>query len=227
MLKLLKKITLSVFAFMLCIPLSKAQFEADLTVGVCNYQGDLVDPALVKLEVQPSFGAFLRFTPNRFITIRGNYIQGKLKASDLQSPKPETRYRGIVFESTLREFSVVGEYNILGNSNENNFELGGVMFNPYIFAGIGLASNSGVPVAPADTRPYPFPEEGAKSVVPAFPLGIGLKVQFGESIGVGLDIGSRLTFSDYLDGVSKVGNPKSNDFYSYVGLTFSYCFGQY
>lgn len=227
MLKLLKKTTLTLLAFVLCIPLSKAQFEVGLIGGVCNYRGDLTDPTFIKIEVQPAFGAFLRYTPQRFITIRGNYIQGKLKASDLQSPEPSTRYRGITLESTIREFSVVGEFNFLGNSNENNFEVGGVFFNPYVYAGLGFVSTDGTPVAPADTRPYPFPEDGSKSVVPAFPVGLGVKVQFGDHVSVGLDFGMRMTFSDYLDGVSKVANPKSKDYYSFGNLTLAYCFGNY
>lgn len=227
MLKFLKKIQLTIIAFILCLPLSKAQFEVGITGGFYNYRGDLTDPSVAKLELQPSFGAFVRYTPHRYITIRGNYLQGKLKASDLQSPNPSTRYRGVVFESTLREFSIVGEFNVLGNSNENYYELGGVFINPYVYGGIGFASNSGVPVAPADTRPYPFPEDGSKSIVPAFPVGLGLKVQFGDYLCVGVDGGVRATFSDYLDGVSKIANPKSKDFYSYAGITVSYCFGNY
>lgn len=227
MLKFFKKTVLTLFIFVLFIPLSKAQFEVGLLAGVCNYQGDLTDPTFVKLQVQPTFGAFLRYTPQRFITIRGNYIQGKLKASDLQSPTPGTRYRGVTLESTIREFSAVGEFNFLGNSNENNFELGSVLFNPYVYAGLGFVSTDGTPVAPADTRPYPFPEDGAKSVLATFPVGLGVKVQFGDHVSVGLDFGVRMTFSDYLDGVSKIANPKSKDYYSFGTLKFGYCFGDY
>ncbi len=227
MLKSLKKINLTALAFVLCLPLSKAQFEVGVMGGIFNYQGDLTDPAVSALELQTTFGAFIRYTPQRFITIRGNYIQGRLKASDLHSPNPSTRYRGFSIESNIREFTVVCEYNILGNSNENNYELGGTFFNPYIYAGLGLASNDGVPVAPPDVRPYPLPEAGAKSIVPSFPVGLGLKVQFGDHISVGLDGGVRFTFSDYLEGISKTANPKSKDLYFIGGLTFSYCFGDY
>ena len=227
MLNLLKKINLTILAFVLYLPLSKAQFEAGVKVGVCNYQGDLTDGVVADLKVQPSFGAFIRYTPQRFITLRANYMQGKLKASDLHSPNPATRYRGVVLESNIREFSIVGEFNILGNSNERNYELGGVLFNPYVYAGIGLASTDGTPVAPSDTRPYPFPEAGSKSVVPAVPVGFGTKVQFGDHFSVGLDFGVRFTFSDYLDGVSKIANPKSKDYYGFGNLTLSYCFGDY
>jgi hypothetical protein len=115
----------------------------------------------------------------------------------------------------------------LGNSNENNFEVGGVFINPYVSAGLGFVSTDGTPVAPADTRPYPFPEDGAKSVLPTFPVGLGVKAQFGDHISVGLDFGVRMTFSDYLDGVSKIANPKSKDYYSFGTLTFGYCFGDY
>jgi hypothetical protein len=224
---LLKKINLTLLSFLLCLPLSKAQFEAGVFVGVCNYQGDLANNTIEFIETKPGFGALVRYTPNRFITIRGNYMQGKLTGTDLHSSEPGVRYRGFSFRSTIREISVVGEYNFLGNSNEQNYQGGGVFVNPYILAGVGFASTDGGPVAPEDTRPYPFPEVGAKSVIPAFPLGLGVKVQFGDHFSVGFDIASRLTFSDYLDGVSKTGNPAKKDWYIFGGLTLTYCFGEY
>ena len=222
-----KTINLTILAFLFCIPLSKAQFEAGLFVGACNYQGDLANNTVEFIETRPGFGALVRYSPNRFLTIRGNYLQGKLKGTDLNSSDPITRYRGFSFQSTIREISFVGEYNFLGNSNEQNYQGGGVYVNPYIFAGLGLASTDGTPIAPADTRPYPFPEPGAKSIIPAFPLGVGVKVQFGDSFSAGFEFGSRLTFSDYLDGVSKYGNPKKKDWYIFAGLTLTYCFGEY
>ena len=60
-----------------------------------------------------------------------------------------------------------------------------------------------------------------------FPVGFGAKVQFGDHLSVGLDFGVRLTFSDYLDGVSRIANPKSKDYYGFGNLTLSYCFGDY
>ena len=225
MLKLLKKINLTLFAFILYIPLSKAQFEVGAFGGACNYQGDLAGGVIIWQETQPAFGVLLRFTPNPYITIRGNFVQGKLTGSDLHSPLPGQRSRGLTFSSSLREFSFVGEYNFLGQTNERNYQSNVTLFNPYLFAGIGIASTDGTPVAPSDRRPYPFPEVGAKSVIPAFPLGIGFKMQFAETVSVGIEWGTRLTFSDYLDGVSKVGNPNKNDWYMFGGLTFTYCFG--
>ena len=224
MTKSLTKTVLIIVFFALFTPLSKAQFEVGLFGGACNYQGDLADNLLKIQETQPCFGLLVRYTPNRFITVRGNFIQGKLTGSDLHSSDPITRYRGYTFSSTIREFSFVGEFNFLGKSNEQSFQGTGVLFNPYVYAGVGIASNDGSPVAPPDTRPYPFPEEGAKSIVPAFPMGLGVKIQFGEAISVGLDWGTRLTFSDYLDGVSKNGNPKKNDWYMFGGITLTYCF---
>ena len=225
MLKLFKKINLTLLAFVLWLPLSKAQFEVGAFGGACNYQGDLAGGVVIWQETQPAFGVLLRYTPNPYITIRGNYLQGKLTGADSHSPEPSQRSRGLTFNSTIREFSFIGEFNFLGQSNERNYQGAETLFNPYLFAGLGVASTDGTPVAPSDRRPYPFPEEGTKSIVPALPLGIGFKVQFSDVVSVGIEWGTRLTFSDYLDGVSKVGNPKKNDWYMFGGLTFTYCFG--
>jgi hypothetical protein len=161
MLKFLKKPLLTLFYFVLFLPLSKAQFEVGVFAGACNYQGDLADNVVRWQETQPGFGLLIRYTPNPYITLRGNFLQGKLTGSDLRSSLPSQRPRGFTFKSTIREISFIGEYNILGQSNEKNYLGGGTLINPYIFAGLGLASNDGEPVAPPDTRPYPFPEDGA------------------------------------------------------------------
>ena len=223
--KILKHISLVALFFISFAPLSKAQFEVGFFGGLTNYQGDLADGSLIWKETQPAFGALIRYTPNRFLTLRGNFIQGKLTGSDFNSSDIQARSRGFTFKSTIREMSILAEYNILGQSGEHSYDGIGVLFNPYVFAGIGIASTDGVPVAPEDTRPYPFPEDKARSVLPAFPFGGGVKVQFGESVSVGVEWGTRLTFSDYLDGVSKTGNPKRNDWYMFGGLTLTYCFG--
>jgi Domain of unknown function (DUF6089) len=225
MLKLLKKICFTLILFVLFLPLSKAQFEVGFFAGADNYQGDMAGNTVVWQETQPAFGVLLRYTPNPYLTIRGNFLQGKITGADLHSPTPGQRYRGFSFSSTIREFSFIGEYNFLGQSNEKSYNGGGTLFNPYIYAGLGIVSTDGTPTAPADMRPYPFPEDGAKSILPAIPIGLGVKFQFAETVSVGLEWGTRLTFSDYLDGVSKAGNPSKNDWYMFGGLTLTYCFG--
>ncbi len=205
---------------------SQAQYEAGIFAGASNYQGDLADGTIIWRETQLSFGALFRYTPSRFWTLRAHYIQGDVQASDYNSSKIEIRQRGFKFKSAIREFAAIGEFNFLGKTNDvaNDFSF---MINPYLFAGVGVALTTGTPVAPEDTKPYPFPEVGAKSSFLTVPIGIGVKIQPTPTISLGLEWGARTVFSDRLDGVSIVTSDvrsRGNDWYMFGGLTVTYLF---
>lgn len=214
------------FTFFTFLPNSYAQFEAGVFAGASNYQGDLADGTVIWRETQLSFGALARYTPNRFLSLRAHYIQGNIQASDRNSSKIDIRYRGFKIKSVLHEFAAIGEFNFLGkeNSDANDFSF---IINPYLFGGVGVVNVAGTPVAPDDTRPYPFPEAGAQSTFLTVPMGIGIKIQPSPAFSLGLEWGARTVFSDKLDGVSSASKDvfsKGNDWYMFGGLTFTYMF---
>ena len=222
-LKLILPVTLCFFSL---LPQSHAQFEAGILAGAANYQGDLADGAIIWRETQLSFGALMRYTPNRFLTLRAHFMQGKVQGSDYNSSERNIRYRGFKFKSTLNEFALIGEYNFLGKENEtaNDFSF---MINPYLFGGVGYVGTTGTPTAPDDTKPYPFPETGAKNGFLTIPMGIGVKIQPSPTFSLGLEWGARTVLSDRLDGVSSATSgvfSKGNDWYMFGGLTFTYLF---
>ena len=215
-----------IICFFSLLPISHAQFEVGAFAGAANYQGDLADGAIIWRETQLSYGALMRYTPNRFWTLRAHFLQGKVQASDYNSSDINIRRRGFRFKSTLREFAAIGEFNFLGKENDaaNDFSF---MFNPYLFGGIGFLAVEGTPVAPSDTKPYPFPEAGAKKGFLTIPIGIGIKIQPSPSFSLGLEWGGRTALSDRIDGVSSATSgvfSKGNDWYMFGGLTFTYIF---
>jgi Domain of unknown function (DUF6089) len=218
---------LALLCFFCILPNINAQLEAGVYAGASNYQGDLADGTVIWRETQLSYGALIRYTPNRFVSLRAHFIQGNLQASDYNSSDVGIRRRGFRLKSIVREIAAIGEFNFLGKENDaaNDFSF---MFNPYLFGGIGVALTSGTPTAPTDTSPYPFPEVGAKSTFLTIPLGIGVKIQPSPSFSLGLEWGARTAFSDRLDGVSNASAPsvnsKGNDWYMFGGLTFTYLF---
>ena len=212
--------------FFTLLPSAKAQFEVGVFAGAANYQGDLADAAIIWRETQLAFGVLMRYTPHRFLTLRAHYIQGKLQASDYNSSQVPVRLRGFRFSTPIRELSAIGEFNFLGNGNDGSGDEFNFRFTPYFFTGLGITSTNGSPVAPDDTRPYPFPENGAKNVFVSVPIGFGFKIQPFENFSLGIEGGSRTVFSDRLDGASKVTIPASrgNDWYLFGGLILTYCF---
>jgi hypothetical protein len=224
--RFIQTIVVAILCFFVFSPTSQAQIEAGVFAGAANYQGDLADGTIIWRETQLSYGALIRYTPNRFVSLRAHYMQGNLQASDYNSSKVDIRQRGFKLRSVLREFAAVGEFNFLGKENNvaNDFSF---MVNPYLFGGLGVALTSNSPTAPSDTKPYPFPEAGAKNTFLTIPLGIGVKIQPAPAFSLGLEWGARTSFSDKLDGVSNVslkGNSRGNDWYMFGGLTLTYIF---
>jgi hypothetical protein len=217
---------LAILCFIIYSPNSNAQIEAGFYAGATNYQGDLADGTIIWRETQLSYGALVRYTPDRFVSLRAHFMQGNLQASDYNSSNVGIRQRGFKLKTVIRELAIVGEFNFLGKENNvaNDFSF---MVNPYLFGGLGVAITSNSPTAPADTNPYPFPEVGAKNTFLAIPLGIGVKIQPAPSFSLGLEWGARTCFSDKLDGVSNASKSvfsKGNDWYMFGGLTFTYIF---
>jgi hypothetical protein len=218
--RLLLCLFLSSFAV---IPKLKAQFELGAWGGGNNYQGDIADAVVILRETQFAYGGLMRYNINRFFTVRAHYLRGVLTGNDLNSGDPNIRMRGFSFTSKLNELGFIGEYNFLGQSNQNNFFDFKFLINPYVFTGFGIVSTSGTPSAPSDVTPNPFPEQGARNNFFSVPIGIGVKIQPLEFLSIGIEWGGRTPFSDLLDGVSKNGNPKKKDWYMFGGLTLTYC----
>jgi Domain of unknown function (DUF6089) len=213
-----------ILCFFVFSPTSQAQIEAGVYAGATNYQGDLADGTIIWRETQLSYGALLRYTPHRFVSLRAHFMQGNLQASDYNSSQVDIRQRGFKLRSVVREFAAVGEFNFLGKENNvaNDFSF---MVNPYLFGGLGVAFTSNSPTAPADTNPYPFPEKNAQKTFLTVPMGIGVKIQPAPAFTLGLEWGARTTFSDKLDGVSNITKgvfSRGNDWYMFGGLTFTY-----
>ena len=59
------------------------------------------------------------------------------------------------------------------------------------------------------------------------PDGVGVKYNVSSNFSGSFEIGMRITGTDYLDEVSRKGDPGQNDWYSFTGLTLTYGFDGY
>lgn len=211
--------------FATCLFLSQLtysqNYELGLFAGSSNYQGDLADGLLVWKETQPAGGLFIRYSPIDFLSFKLGFTSGRIIGSDLNSSDAGIRQRSYTFESQIREFAAFGEFH-LPQYGSSSYGIFSPRFSPYVFGGVGLTTLNGKPNAPRDRVPYPFPEEGAKNQFITVPVGLGVKFRFAETFATSVEWGTRAVFSDYLDGISKNGNPKKNDWYMFMGVTLSY-----
>lgn len=185
-------------------------------VGGMLYKGD-VSPAPNPRFYRPAANLFFRYNASRSFSMRAGLGIGSFGATDRVSRDPLQQARGYSFRSRLSEATVDLQYNFL------NYKLTPKARNwtPYVFGGVGLCS-------------FRNPVVRARGII-NFPLGVGVKYEINRPWSVGLELGTRFTKHDYLDGLGErtygittnkiaQGNPVLRDSYTYTALTVSYTF---
>ena len=213
--------------------LSNAQtgWDIGLLVGIANYQGDLAKSTLPSLDQSNlAIGLSVKNYITTTIAVEGNLNFAKIDGSDLNFPEDGfRRQRAVSFESSIAEFSVVGEWEPLGESRFLASTGNQVVISPYAFLGLGLSIvdpqvdysefNGDDSLLDLINSDIVAGESNFKMVIP---IGIGLKIDISKEIQLGLEAGLRYPFTDYLDGISLAGNPDRNDLYIISGINIVY-----
>ncbi|MCB9284215.1 MAG: outer membrane beta-barrel protein [Lewinellaceae bacterium] len=194
-----------------CFSTVQAQFlELGGNLGVSNYRGDLSNNSvsLYLKETKGSFGLFGAYHFNDLFALRLGAQYAAIAGSDANSPDEIIRSRNLSFRSLLIEGSLVGELYIPGFQPYNLSK----PLSPYIFAGIAGAyfnpktefGGETVSLQPLGTEGQGMSGFGAKYSRVAFsiPFGLGVKLAVTDLFNVGVELGLRRSFSDYLDDVS-------------------------
>ena len=200
------------FILVVCCLLSFAALTQRLHVGVFGglaaYNGDLTDKLFPKKVSNGAIGLTVNYEIADQLMLRAGFTYSVVGGSDQFSDKPDARLRNLSFETSIKELSVVGEY-YLFNLYEKAYSpyafagLAVFQYNPYVYNGgkqkVFLKTLStegqGLPGYP-DRKPYSLTQL-------AIPFGGGIKFAVSENFRVGLELGIRKLFTDYLDDVSK------------------------
>ena len=190
--------------------LNAQYFEAGIMVGASNYLGDLSSNSSILYMQETGFagGVFARYNFHYLGAIKLGVNFASVSGEDANSSDRSIQERNLSFSSSIFEASLTGEFNIPGYEpyNLNN------PFSPYLFAGISLFRYN--PKAEFQGTTYelqPLGTEGqgitgrpeAYSLYSfAIPMGIGFKYAISDLWNLGLEIGVRKTFTDYIDDVS-------------------------
>ena len=179
--------------------------ELGLMAGVSNYQGDLA-PSSVAVSVgqtHAAYGGFIRYNVNPFVSAKFNTYYGTISGDDAKSERP----RNLSFRSDVLEFGLTGEFNILGYEPYNLQRV----FTPYVFAGIAyyrfnpkaLHNDTYVELQPLGTEGQGLDGQDPKYKLGQFsiPIGAGVKYAINDKWNIGLEFGTRKTFTDHLDDV--------------------------
>lgn len=190
---------------------SAQHLEAGILLGGANYVGDLSNNSsnLYLKETKLAAGAFVRQNINDLFAVKLGFNWARLSGQDANVRNDDYVHdRNLSFRSSILEFSLVADWNILG------YQPYGLSrpFSPYIFAGIaGTKFNPKTRYLGNWEELQPLGTEGQgmegfdepyKRFAFAIPFGIGVKYALTDRINLGFELGARPTFTDYLDDVS-------------------------
>ncbi len=204
-------------------------------IGVMNYYGDLTDDyPRIKNYAKLAYGLHFERALSKALALRLSGTMGKITYDDrtldgsdnLITDNPNLE-RGLNFETDI--FDTSAEL-ILG-SNKGGF------ISPYLTAGFGLTFFDvyGDPDRDGefdlDLQEEQIEGEDYGSMTFHVPIGLGLRFQFGDRVGLNLETNFKYTFTDYLDDVKErgdAGDPDAtnlNDIYNFSSVALTYNFG--
>ncbi len=175
--------------------------------GLSAYEGDLTDKIFPKKVTNGAIGVTVNYEFTPQIMFRGGFTYTIVGGADRFSKDDTLRARNLAFETKITEFSLLAEYYFF-NLNEQKFSpylFGGLAvfhFNPYAFNG----STQKIFLKPLSTEgqglsAYPDRKPYALTQL-ALPFGGGVKYAFTDNLRLGLELGMRKLFTDYLDDLS-------------------------
>lgn len=171
-------------------------------LGTSNYRGDLQDKAFSFNQAHIAGGLGLSYNFTNHFSVRANFKIGKVSANDA---KGRNHVRNLNFTSNLTEGEVDLQYFIT--------PFGQHILTPYVFAGIGLyhfdpytfdSTGKKYFLKPLSTEGEGFVSgKSAYNLTQAsIPFGAGVKMALTDNVNIGLELGFRKLFTDYLDDVS-------------------------
>jgi opacity protein-like surface antigen len=184
---------------------SIAQVQVGVFSGISNYMGDLTDKPYQSPRFALGFTGGYEFSER--LALRAGLTFARVAGADSLSNKYYLRDRNLSFQSGITELSLRGEYTV--------FNLSNMRWSPYVFGGVAVfhmnpytydQSGNKVFLKPLSTEGQAleqYPDRKPYSLTQvALPFGGGLKYALNETVHLGLEVGLRKLFTDYLDDVS-------------------------
>ena len=184
--------------------------HVDVFGGIANYQGDLQGKRLDIKQSKPAVGLGLSYDLSNKLIVRTGFTYGTVMGDDKKNTTAKgVAERNLNFKSAVAELHLGLEYNL--------FNLEERSFTPYVFAGVAgfhfnpytkdLAGNKFFlqPLSTEGQGLAAYPERKEYKLTQfSIPFGGGVKFRLSDDLQVGVEMGLRKLFTDYLDDVSNV-----------------------
>jgi OmpA-OmpF porin, OOP family len=208
-------------------------WEVHLGIGSAKYFGDIGGTPhennwygirdLDILRTRPSAVGGIRYNQNRYISFNTTAALGWLSGSDAGGKNHSRDYifNTVIFEPTARlEFFPLRDLQIGSGVDSRGLVRNYVTLSAYIFAGAGAVIyhvNPNENLRARQERDNLF----YSPVTAVIPAGIGVKIGIRNFIDLGIEIGGRYAFTDFLDGFTSPTST-ANDIYYISSLVLVY-----
>ncbi|MCX6290393.1 MAG: DUF6089 family protein [Bacteroidetes bacterium] len=206
----------------------RQRYEFSFGVGASNFLGELGGANQIGTHYFKDFewdmtrfaaAAGLRFKMSNYFAFKTHLTYGRISGDDKLTTETFRNYRNLNFTSDIYEFNInfEGAFQQEQIGSRYRFRkhkggLSGYEIYSYAFVGAGVFyfdprttyNGKTYRLQPLGTEGQGWDPSKAKYSLVQFciPMGVGFKYTIGNSIGVGLEVGIRKTFTDYLDDVS-------------------------
>jgi Domain of unknown function (DUF6089) len=184
------------------------QSTIDFIGGLANYQGDLQSKRYTFQLAKSAYGIGGSHQLGAQLSVRGSLIFAKIEGDDKYQKDKQLRIRNLRFYSNITEFNINLQYNLM--------DIHVKKYTPYVFLGVGVFKfdpyiydhlDNKVYLKPLSTEGQGLPQYPSrkyyKTIDLAIPFGAGFTYSLNEKINVGIELGARKLYTDYLDDVSK------------------------
>lgn len=192
------------------LPMSEKS-EIGLWIGGAGFHGDIV-PSLGNYHrtLRPAGGVYFRYNFDPRLAWKTSLNTGILYGHDEFADNPFHKARNLHFRNHIMELATQFEFNFfkfITNSNKNRF-------TPYLFIGAsGFLHNPQAEyddewhdLQPLGTEGQQFPDYSGVKPYKLFQMaalvGGGFKFNIRKGFNLGLEVGYRSSYTDYLDDVS-------------------------
>src|SRR5215813_8391452 len=101
-----------VFCLFIASPLFSQRLHIGVFGGLSAYNGDLIDKYFPKKVTNGALGITVNYELMNRVMLRAGYTYSVVGGADRYSSKPDLVARNLSFETSISEFSVIGEYYI-------------------------------------------------------------------------------------------------------------------